>query len=115
MCISNRDRSPGGSSSSRYSVTSSTSSLQLISVTAVTLHPVEVALQLTADLRARSVQQDPLVRVADLERCTYLLRGPAFDIAHRDDDPLALGKPLDRLAHARHRLLREQPFLWDVP
>src|SRR3712207_1400410 len=70
-----------------------------------------MALQRLTDLRARSVQQDALVGLADLERRADLLRGEPADVPERDDRALAFRQPLDRVAHDRGGLAGEQPRL----
>src|SRR3712207_5468300 len=85
-CASSRVRSPAGSVPSRYSVTSSTSSLQFSSpFTIVSDSPfVEVALERLPHLGTRAMQQHSLISLGDSQSITDLFRGPPLDVAQGD-------------------------------
>src|SRR5688572_33402925 len=80
-CRSNLARSDGAIASSRYSVTSSTSSWQVISGSVMfRSRSLKIALDGPAHLTTCTMQQHPLVGLADLECGADVWRVPAFDI-----------------------------------
>src|SRR6266545_7319304 len=68
---------------------------------------VEMSLEHAADLRAATVELNALVRLGQPQRLADLTRGAAFDVAHRDDDPLDRRQRIDRARHPSKRLLRK--------
>src|SRR5215207_2277278 len=105
MCCSNSVASSEGSARSRYSVTSSTTSWQVM------CSPIQVLLQRGAHARAGAVQEHALVAAGDVERGADLLGREAGDVAQRDHLLLRGRQARDDLYHERERLAAEQRLL----
>src|SRR5919201_390045 len=97
-----RERAP-----STYSVTSSVISLQLN----MALCSAEVPLQRLTHLRARAVEEHPLIRHRDTEKITCLLGTHTLEVPQRDDGALALGQRGHDVLHHLHRLLAPEQLL----
>lgn len=65
---------------------------QFASIRSHYLHPFQIPFQLPSHLRARPVQQDPLMGLRDRQDVTDLRGREAFDVTHGDDDSLIRGK-----------------------
>src|SRR4051794_5134922 len=65
---------------------------------------IEVPLERGADLRSRTVEEDALVALGDVERLADLPRVAALDVAHRDHDALRRRKLVDGGEHDLERL-----------
>src|SRR6266508_2699481 len=117
-CLSNRARSTGGRTSSRYSVISSTSSLHVSSPAASRDRPlgpnrsstlIEILLHGSSNLASSPMQEDSLVGLGDLGDVTDLPGAPALHIPQGDHLSLARGEGVDGLGQVIETLPREEP------
>src|SRR5713226_2437226 len=107
-CWSKRARSGSGRVPSMYSVMSSTSSLQLIPVGSVAIRAgqfssdrFEVLLQHRPHLRARAMEQYPLIGLGNDQNVTHLLGRPFLDVAQVNYFPLVGRKGVNRFLDDR--------------
>ena len=73
----------------------------------------QVGLQRAPHLRARAMQEHPLIGLRQVERVTNLLRGPAQGVAQSDRLGLHRRKPVDRPADDGEGLALEESILRD--
>src|SRR5438105_2517092 len=66
-----------------------------------------IALERGAQARAAAMEQDPLVRLGDLERRAHFFGGPTFDVAQDDDGRLRRRERRDLALQENARLLSQ--------
>ena len=84
---------------------------QFASIRSHYLRPFQIPFQLPSHLRARPVQQDPLMGLRDRQDVTDLRGRESFDVTHGDDNSLIRGQGIDRLLHEGAGLMGEEPLL----
>src|SRR5713226_5376318 len=114
-CWSKRARSGSGRVPSRYSVMSSTSSLQLIPVGSIairagqfSLDRFQVLLQHRPHLRARAMEQYPLISLGNAQKVTHFFGRPFLDVAQSYHLPLVGWKGVNRLLDDRTGFLSQK-------
>src|SRR5919204_1947982 len=72
---------------------------------------IQVPLHGPPDLAARTMQQDSLIRLRDLQDVTDLPGAPPFHVSQRDDLALAGRQGVDGPGYVIEALLRQEPRL----
>ena len=115
-CSSKRFARPTTASPSRYAVTSSTSSRQFRwASTDAHVSSDRYSSSAFRTFARAAVKQHALICLGKLESVTDLVCAPPLDVAQRDDGPLRLWEPFDRVFDHRERLTGEELVLGPAP